>query len=207
MPSRARDEPPPLRRDPPLPPGNTFRRCLTARFRALYQRRPPADVAAEMWPSDRLTQLVLRSASMPAMVSAAGWAAELSHTVVRDALEALGPASAGAELLKRVTVLAFDGNGVISAPGFVASAANAGFVAEGQPIPVRQLADEVVQMTPHKLAAIAVLSEEMIFSSNAEHSSATRWSGRPPPRSTWRCWGPRPRPLPSLQVSVMTSRA
>jgi len=163
-----RDEPAPLRRDPPLPPGNTFRRCLTARFRALYNRRSPGDVAAEMWPSDRLTQLVLRSASVPAMVSAAGWAAELSHTVVRDALEALGPASAGAELLKRVTVLAFDGNGVISAPGFVASAANAGFVAEGQPIPVRQLADEVVQMTPHKLAAIAVLSEEMIFSSNAE---------------------------------------
>ena len=140
-PSRAhRDEPPPLRRDPPLPPGNTFRRCLTARFRALYSRRSPGDVAAEMRPSDRLTQLVLRSASVPAMVSAAGWAAELSHTVVRDALEALGPASAGAELLKRVTVLAFDGNGVISAPGFVASAANAGFVAEGQPIPVRQLA-------------------------------------------------------------------
>jgi hypothetical protein len=43
-----------------------------------------------------------------------------------------------------VTVLAFDGNGVISAPGFVASAANAGFVAEGQPIPVRQLADELL---------------------------------------------------------------
>ena len=52
--------------------------------------------------------------------------------------------------------------------GPFASAANAGFVAEGEPIPVRQLADEVVQMTPHKLAAIAVLSEEMIFSSNAE---------------------------------------
>jgi hypothetical protein len=65
-------------------------------------------------------------------------------------------------------VLAFDGNGVISAPGFVASAANAGFVAEGQPIPVRQLADSIVQMIPHKLAAIAVLSEEMILSSNTE---------------------------------------
>jgi hypothetical protein len=66
------------------------------------------------------------------------------------------------------TVLSFDGNGVISAPGFVAGAGNAGFVAEGAPVPVKALADLVVQMTPHKLAAIATLTEEMVFSSNAE---------------------------------------
>ena len=170
MPSRSRrDEQMPLRRDPPLPPGNTFRRCLTARFRALVHRASPIDVAAEMWPTDRMiAQLLMRSVSAPAMIGVAGWAAELAHTVVRDALQALGPASAGAQLLKASTVLTFDGNGVISAPGFVASAANAGFVAEGQPILVRQLADAVVQMVPHKLAAIVVLSEEMIMSSNAE---------------------------------------
>jgi hypothetical protein len=85
-----------------------------------------------------------------------------------DALAALGPASAGARLLRSATVLAFNGAGIISAPGFVASAANAGFVAEGAPIPVRQLSDSAVQMSPHKLAAIAVLTEEMIMSSNAE---------------------------------------
>jgi hypothetical protein len=161
-------EPVPLRRDPEFRPGNTFRRCLTARFVGLYSHRSPVDVAAGMWPGDRTVQTVLRSASAPAMISVAGWAAELSHTVVIDALAALGPASAGAQLLMQSTVLAFDGNGVISAPGFVAGAGNAGFVAEGQPIPVKQLADSVVQMTPHKLAAIAVLSEEMIMSSNAE---------------------------------------
>ena len=161
-------EPVPLRRALELAPGNTFRRCLTARFKGLYSHRSPADVTAEMWPGDRTAQFLLRSASVPAMTGTAGWAAELSHTVVQDALAALGPASAGAQLLMQSTVLSFDGNGVISAPGFVAGAGNAGFVAEGQPIPVKQLADAVVQMTPHKLAAIAVLSEEMILSSNAE---------------------------------------
>ena len=164
----SREEPASLRRDPELRPGNTFRRCLTARFRALYSHRAPADVAAEMWPGDRTVQFLLRSASAQAMIGVAGWAAELSHTVVVDALAALGPASAGAQLLMQSTVLSFDGNGVISAPGFVAGAGNAGFVAEGLPVPVKTLADSVVQMTPHKLAAIAVLSEEMILSSNAE---------------------------------------
>jgi hypothetical protein len=165
---RVRDEFVSFQRDPELPPGNSFRRCLTARFKALYTRRSPGDVAAEMWPGDRTVQVLLRSASAQAMVGVAGWAAELSHTVVRDALAALGPASAGAELLRQSTLLSFDGNGVISAPGFVAGAGNAGFVAEGAPIPVKQLADAVVQMSPYKLAAIAVLSEEMILSSNAE---------------------------------------
>ena len=157
-----------LRRDPPLLPGNTFRRWLTARAVAAYRHVRPREVAAEMWPGDRMLEHVIRAASAPAMIGVAGWAAELSHTVVMDALAALGPASAGAQLLRQSTVLSFDGNGVISAPGFVAGAGNAGFVAEGQPIPVKQLADAVVQMTPHKLSAIAVLSEEMILSSNAE---------------------------------------
>jgi hypothetical protein len=168
---RERTEPVSFQREPPplVPRGNSWTRWITAKAKSLILRRPAAEIAAESWPSDRMVrEIVLRTASAPAMIGVVGWAAELAHTVVKDALEALGPASAGAQLLKASTVLTFDGNGVISAPGFVASAANAGFVAEGQPIPVRQLADAVVQMTPHKLAAIAVLSEEMILSSNAE---------------------------------------
>ena len=52
-----------------------------------------------------------------------------------------GPASAGAQLLQQGLVLSFEGHGAISAPGLVAEYGNAGFVGEGQPIPVRQLAD------------------------------------------------------------------
>ena len=50
----------------------------------------------------------------------------------------------------------------------VAEYGNAGFVGEGQPIPVRQLADTAAQLLPHKLAAIGVLTREMVESSNAE---------------------------------------
>ena len=55
-----------------------------------------------------------------------------------------GPASAGAQLLEQGLVLSFEGHGMISAPGLVAEYGNAGFVAEGQPIPVRQLADHCI---------------------------------------------------------------
>jgi hypothetical protein len=122
-----------------------------------------------LWPSDRLlAQLVTRAASAPAMTSVTGWAAELAHKVVLDGFLGLGPAAAGALLLQQCLVLAFDGNGLISAPGFVAGAGNAGFVAEGAPIPVRQLAATAALLQPYKLGTIGVLSREMVESSNAE---------------------------------------
>ena len=132
-PLRREDEPVPLRRDSQLPPGNSFLRCLTARIVGAFRGMSPERVALDMWPSDRnVPQLLTKSASAPAMMPVAGWAAELIRLVVRDALAAMGPASAGARVLANSTVLTFDGGGIISAPGFVASAANAGFVAEGE---------------------------------------------------------------------------
>jgi hypothetical protein len=155
-----------FRREPlPMPAGNSFVRLLTARAIASMQRVPAADVAARLWPSDKLVQ---RAASAPAMTSVAGWAAELAHKRIVDTLAAMGAAAAAADVMKQSLVLDWDGAGIISAPGFVASAANSGFVAEGNPIPVRQLNASAVQLTPTKLATIAVLTREMIESSNAE---------------------------------------
>jgi hypothetical protein len=168
--SRAeRSDPIPLRRELPLPPGNSFVRLLTAKTIASVRGISQADVAEQMWPNDKIfAQIVTRAASTPAMTTATGWAAELVAKVVVDALAALGPASAGAQLFKQGLVLNFDGAGTISAPGLVADASNAGFVAEGQPIPVRQLAATAAQLLAHKLAAIGVLTREMVESSNAE---------------------------------------
>jgi hypothetical protein len=76
--------------------------------------------------------------------------------------------SAGAQLLRGGVVLNFDHYGSISVPGFVASASSASFVAEGQPIPVRQLSSAAVQLLPYKIGSICAVTEEMINSSNAE---------------------------------------
>jgi hypothetical protein len=156
----------PQKREPlPLPPGNSFVRLLTARAVAQVTRRAVADVIEDRWPSDRI---VARAASAPAMTSVAGWAAELAQKIVSDALDALGPVSAAVRLLRLGLVLSFDRHAIISAPGFTAAPGNAGFVAEGQPIPVRQLAATGAQLQPYKLAAISVLTREMVESSNAE---------------------------------------
>jgi hypothetical protein len=154
-----------FKRNPlPLPPGNLFTRLLTAKAVASLRRERVEDVITELWPND----VVLRAAVAPAMTSVVGWAAELAQKRVADALAALGPASAAAQVMRRCLTLDWNGAGSISAPSFIASAANSGFVAEGQPIPVRQLAATGAQLLPYKLASIAVLTREMVESSNAE---------------------------------------
>jgi hypothetical protein len=168
-PLRARAEAQREAREPAAPGGNLFVRLLTTLAIARATHRPPSQIAAWLWPSDKtLGGLLTRAATAPAMTTVAGWAAELAHRIVRDGLTGLGPAAAGAQLLLRSLVLAFDGYGLISAPAFVAGAGNAGFVAEGAPIPVRQFAATAALLQPYKLASIGVLTREMIESSNAE---------------------------------------
>lgn len=159
-----------FKRNPlPLPVGNTFKRLLTARAIASLSGESASEVAARMWPSDRVMgEIVERATSAPAMTTVAGWAAELAQLLVADTLEALGPVSAAAQMAAEGLVLAFDGRGIISVPGFVADATQASWVQEGEPIPVRQLPALPAQMLPYKLASIAVLTQEMIDSSNAE---------------------------------------
>jgi hypothetical protein len=70
--------------------------------------------------------------------------------------------------MQQSLVLEWNGAGQITAPGFVASANNASFVQEGNPIPVRQMADVGAVLNPFKLATICALSREMMESSNAE---------------------------------------
>jgi hypothetical protein len=161
---------PSFKRNPaPMLEGNCFLRLLTAKTIGRVCGESPRTIAGQMWPNDRaVMELIERAASNPAMTSVAGWAAELAQKRVVDTLDAMGAASGAADVMKAGLVLDWDGAGTISAPGFVASGANSGFVQEGQPIPVRQLAAAAAQLTPAKLASIAVLTREMIQSSNAE---------------------------------------
>jgi hypothetical protein len=131
---------------------------------SLHNRRL-IDVVMQQWPSDKLIE---RAVASPAMTSVAGWAQELARKLTIDTLDALGAASAAGQVLKECMVLNWGGAGILSVPTFVASASNGSFVQEGQPIPVRQLSSTAVQLTPFKLASIAVLTREMIESSNAE---------------------------------------
>jgi hypothetical protein len=159
----------PFKRELPSSGGNLFRRALAARAIASLRRCAVAQVVAEKWPSDRaLLQMVTRASVAPATTFTTGWAAELATTRVANTIEALGVVSAAADVMQAGLVLDWDGAATITAPGFVTSANNASFVAEGAPIPVRQLSAPPASMTPTKLASLAVLTREMMESSNAE---------------------------------------
>jgi Phage capsid family len=149
--------------------GNFCTRAMTVRTLANVLHAPVAHVAAELYPSDKaLLQFITRATSAPATTFTTGWAAELVAKILADTVAALGAASGAADVLAYALVLDWDGFGVISAPGFVASASNSGFVKEGDPIPVRQLTAGAASLNPYKLATIAALTREMIESSNAE---------------------------------------
>lgn len=152
-----------------LPSGNSFTRLLTAKVLASVQRRSLGDVAALMWPHDRVVaELIERTSSAPAMTAVTGWATELTQRRLIDTLDALGPVSAGAQVLRGSLLLSFDGAGQISVPSLVADVNDAAWVAEGDPIPVNQNTVAAAALNPRKIGSIAVLSREMIESSNAE---------------------------------------
>jgi hypothetical protein len=125
-----------------IPEGNLFRRMVTARVLSQLKRARVDDIAASLWPSDKTlaTLISTRAATSPAMTSVTGWAAELAQKWVEDTVEALGAASAAVDVMTGGLVLTWNGYGAIGVPAFVATAGGASFVAEGQPIPVRQFA-------------------------------------------------------------------
>jgi hypothetical protein len=167
---RQSEPPQPFKRElpMPLPQANLFSRKLAARVLAQLNRCSAVEIAEQRWPDDRALAAVLKATSAPAMTTVTGWAKELAQTRT-PALDALGAASTAVEVLKQCLVLNFDGAGAINVPALVAAASNSGFVAEGDPIPVRQLAAAPSQIVPKKVGTIAVLSRELLEgSSNAE---------------------------------------
>src|SRR5262245_57410666 len=89
---------------------------------------------AKSWSNDAAASFLVRAASSPAMLTST---TALTRTIIADFLAALGPTSAGAQLLEKGLQLSFDGAAAVSLPGFVADQNSVSFVQEGAPIPVR----------------------------------------------------------------------
>jgi Phage capsid family len=149
--------------------GTSLVRAVLAAAHGRLARIDPVEFARRNWGIDggrEVGRLLTRAASAPATTSSAGWAAELSHTILQF-LGLLVPVSAGAALLNRGTALSFDsGAGTISLP--MMTIGQAGFVGQGKPIPVAQFQTSSLQLQPHKLALMSTLTAEMVASSSAE---------------------------------------
>jgi hypothetical protein len=144
-----------------------FRACVAAGRGAYDRACPGPDQVARAWPRDRdaAALLVTRAAVSPASTSSMP---ALLATLVRDFIAALGPVSAGAQLFEQGLELTFGSHAAIAIPDFVADATQVSFVGESQPIPVRQFDTGGPMLSAHKLAAICVLTAEMLNGSNAE---------------------------------------
>jgi hypothetical protein len=130
--------------------------------RAASEKTRPSELARQ-WADDRGLDLVLRAAVSP--TSVAGTPALSAIAVAL--LETLIPQSAGAALLARGLGLNFDGAAQINVPG-VTTLPVCDFVGEGAPIPVVMAPAAGPSLTPHKIAVITTLTNELLRSSNAE---------------------------------------
>ena len=107
-------------------------------------------------------ELVLRTATAPAMTTVTGWAAELAQQVYAEMMPLLVPRSIFSRLSAKGLSLSFGRAGKIVIPTRSRTPTIAGsFVGEGQAIPVRQGAFTSQTLTPKKMAVITVWTREM----------------------------------------------
>jgi hypothetical protein len=144
------------------------RSCIaTARSKASEKDLAVSEIVRRTWPNDETARLITRAASEPP-ATISGTAA-LGRIVLPDFVQAMAPFSAAADLIKGGLQFAFDGAVYISVPSFTAIPTGVAYCGESQPIPVVQFdSTEPPPLTAKKLVAIAVLTEEMINSSNGE---------------------------------------
>jgi hypothetical protein len=142
--------------------GDLFVKAVVSHLAAAHLNDFPEHIAASYYPKDYAVAELTRAAVVPASVTGSGWADTLAQTSVADFMISIGPQSAGSALLRRGISLEFANNAAIRVPAITTSAAPAGFVTEGSPIPVRQLAfDAGVTLAPRKFLALAVFSREI----------------------------------------------
>ena len=143
-----------------------FVRSALVTYAAKAQGRLADAVRQEIYGDDEGTrvmcEVVLRSASAPALTTVTGWAAELVQQTYTDLMPLLMPKAVLTRLAGRGLTLSFGRYGKINIPTRSRTPTIAGsFVGEGMPIPVRMGAFTSQALTPKKMAVITTWTREM----------------------------------------------
>jgi hypothetical protein len=160
----------PVRADPVALHTSTiksFARALIA-FAIAAQRkhRDPEAVLKARFGDDRQAALMLKAATSPLTVAGAPGLTQID--VVDDLMVLVGRISAAAQVLQAGLQLRWDGAASIGVLLLETNPAKVGFVAEGGAIPVSAFTTLLASVSPHKMAAIVVLTSEMLSQTNAE---------------------------------------
>lgn len=114
--------------------------------------------AARIFQSDRDLGIFIKAVSSPTTTATAE---PLAVSAVSDSISILAGVSAGARIFDNGLKVTFDSAYGIQIPTLTASAGNAGWIAQGSPIPVKQLdVSASAVMVPHKLAVLVVATRE-----------------------------------------------
>jgi HK97 family phage major capsid protein len=122
-------------------------------------------IAAREWGKQSDPAILLRAAVSPTSTGSTGGGDLLVQSAVQEFLTNLAPSSAGSVLLQRGLQLRFGEFGAISVPVYVTATGSTAFVAEGAPIPARQLSLDGVALSPDKFASILTFTHETLTGS------------------------------------------
>ena len=137
-------------------------RAMAALLLAKTDRSYAVDVAKERWPAyAKEIERVCRAAVSPASSTQAGWAAELAGNLNADVISALSPFSAFAQVRSLGVRLQFGETNSITVPTILSSGSDVTFVAQGQPISVKQFSISGPQLSPRKLGIIVGFTAEI----------------------------------------------
>lgn len=166
----------PLTETRTIQPGRSLTRAAVAT--AIMQaassgnRKDAAAIVRERWAGDDVAgALVTRTATGPATVATPSWAGVVAAQAVGDFVAKLAPLSAAAEVFARAVKVDLSGVGSLLIPVRASppAAADVGWVAEGEAIPVQQFSLTAASIGPQrKLSCICAVTRQLAQSSAAE---------------------------------------
>jgi hypothetical protein len=136
---------------------------LIAHASGQTHRQGVMNVLERTFEDDDVAPMLLRAATTPATTTTPGWADSVANASFADFIGLMGPAFVAPALFSRGLQLNFGPSANVIIPGLVTSASNTSFVAQGAPIPVRQMtASTPAVLTPHKFATMIPFTREIV---------------------------------------------
>lgn len=159
-------------REKDVPAGTHLARMGMIKLAAYHDRRTPEDALAEqMFPGEKATMAIVKSASRVADTTTAGWAQELVRQELRGMVMGdLAPISVAAALAAAGTYINFGGARAITMPSMSNNTTNlaGAFVGENGVIPVKEGVVSSLRIEAFKMGVITTMTKELERSSDPD---------------------------------------
>lgn len=152
-------------------PGTHLARLALVKAAAYRDRSPEEAVAEKMFPGEKATMAIVKSAARVADTTTSGWAQELVRQELRGMiLGDLAPISIAAALANQGTYINFNGARKITMPSISNNTTNlaGAFVGENGVIPVKEGVVSSLSIEAYKMGVITTITKELERSSDPD---------------------------------------